>query len=616
MAVETLRKQFNHSVTSTITWSLSAIMAVALLSIFVSYWITEQGETDGQAINQSGSLRMQTYRLGLASHQQDNAAISAGLVRLTEAWQASVFTRLLNGNNDTPLGQAFHTANNHWQQKVRPRIERILTLSGDTRQRAVQSLLPLLDRQVQLTDALVYEFQLKAESRSKRLRLVQVLGLFTIVCVGSLVFYVMRERVERPLRDLTQAADAFRKGDLKHRVALTAQDELGLLADIFNRMGHAMGKTYDELEQRVADRTRDLHQQTRALRFLLDTSGTIMTAYHSPLDYRAIIRDLSQLIEQPALEVCLFTEEGSQPYLHQGASGPAADCSQRDCHDCRTASQCVSGEIPDSRYHFPIVRDNRQFGLLTLDCAEGEPPTPWQTQLINSTADQIALALSLSEQKHLDRKLATLDERNVIARELHDSLAQALSYLKIQVTRLQKAAEKQRYDQQAPIIDELKQGLASAYKQLRELLTTFRLKLDETGLEGALTQTVESLRERSAMAITLDYQIQDIPLSPSEEIHLLQIVREASQNAINHAGGSRLSIELLRLLDEQILLVIADDGVGLPDKPERLNHYGLAIMQERARSLGGKLDITSAPAQGTRVTLKFLPDVVNLPRAG
>lgn len=608
--VESIRRQFTRSVTSTITWSIMAIMAVALLSIFVSYWITEQGELDGQAINLSGSLRMQTYRIGLASHQQDNQALRTHLENLAVTWNSSLFAPLAQRGDDTELSRAFTLANNHWQQQVKPLFEQILSLSGDAKQQATTTLLPLLDRQVVLTDKLVYQFQLRAESRNQRLRLIQVLGLFTIVCVGSLVFYVLRERLDRPLKELTHAADGFRRGDLSQRVNLTVNDELGLLADIFNRMGDAISKTYEQLEQRVASRTRDLQQQTKALQFLLDTSGAIMSAYHTPVNYRQIVRNLGQLIHHQNIEVCLFTEEGNQPYYHQNAFGSPKDCSQRDCNDCRTAS---CGEDTRSETVFPIVRDSKQFGILTLHTQEAV--SDWEHQLIQSTTDQIALALTLTEQKQLDRKVATLDERNVIARELHDSLAQALSYLKIQVTRLQKTTEKGRYDLQEPIITELKEGLASAYKQLRELLTTFRLKLDETGLEGALVQTIDSLQQRSTMKVTLDYQLQDIPLSPSEEIHLLQIVREAGQNAINHSEGSRLHIELCRLLDDQVLMVINDDGKGLPDDPAKLNHYGLAIMQERARNLSGQLDITSQQGVGTTIRLKFTPDVISLRRA-
>src|SRR5690606_16754422 len=131
---------------------------------------------------------------------------------------------------------------------------------------------------------------------------------------------------------------------------------------------------------------------------------------------------------------------------------------------------------------------------------------------------------------------------------------------------------------QQPILDELREGLSSAYRQLRELLTTFRLKMDEDGLKGALVNTVNQLQERTDMQVTLDYQLHDLPLSSIEEIHILQIVREASQNSVNHSKGTCVDIILYQESDKSIHLNVIDDGIGISASPEKRNHYGLVIM--------------------------------------
>src|SRR5690606_27742721 len=115
-------------------------------------------------------------------------------------------------------------------------------------------------------------------------------------------------------------------------------------------------------------------------------------------------------------------------------------------------------------------------------------------------------------------------ERTVIARELHDSLAQALSYLKIQVARLNRALAKDDKETLQDVSTELQEGLSSAYRQLRELLTTFRLKVDGPGLLSTLQTSVKQLSEQSEMHISLDYTLSNLPLTPNEEIHLLQII--------------------------------------------------------------------------------------------
>ena len=119
---------------------------------------------------------------------------------------------------------------------------------------------------------------------------------------------------------------------------------------------------------------------------------------------------------------------------------------------------------------------------------------------------------------------------------------------------------------------------------------------------------MKQLSEQSELQVHLDYRLNDIPLAPHEEIHLLQIIREASQNAVNHSEGQNLHIALTQPTGSDIELTISDDGVGIPENAEKLNHYGLAIMQERSRNLGGDLDMRRREQGGTEVSFRFIPD--------
>ena len=119
---------------------------------------------------------------------------------------------------------------------------------------------------------------------------------------------------------------------------------------------------------------------------------------------------------------------------------------------------------------------------------------------------------------------------------------------------------------------------------------------------------ISQLNERSNLNVKLHYQLSNIPLSPTEEIHLLQIIREASQNAINHSRGSTVDIYLHQQEDQSIQLLVEDDGIGIPPNAERNNHYGLAIISERSRHLKGQVDIKPRPKGGTRVAFSFTPN--------
>jgi two-component system nitrate/nitrite sensor histidine kinase NarX len=181
------------------------------------------------------------------------------------------------------------------------------------------------------------------------------------------------------------------------------------------------------------------------------------------------------------------------------------------------------------------------------------------------------------------------------------------------VTRLQKLHEKEAsMDKIDGVVDELKTGLSSAYRQLRELLTTFRLKIDSDGLQQAFENTIAQLNNRAEGSIrfTLDYQIGDLPLTPNEEIHLMQIAREATQNALHHSQGESAKVTLFSDNNKAINLIIEDDGVGLGEDPEKLNHYGLAIMKERASQLGAHISITSNQPKGTVIKVVYSPSYV------
>lgn len=255
------------------------------------------------------------------------------------------------------------------------------------------------------------------------------------------------------------------------------------------------------------------------------------------------------------------------------------------------------------------IRDQNQvYGLLRVG-VPAEGLESWQTRLLQAIAAQIAIAVTNSRRSEQSRRLALFEERAVIARELHDSLAQSLSYLKIQTARLDAALQKTSAGETARgVVEELREGVNSAYRQLRELLSTFRLRVDGRGLATALDTTVREFRDRNGIRIELDYNLERCSLSANEEIHVLQVVREALSNVVRHARASWAGVVLAYdPVGNRVTVTIDDDGIGIPPSPLRTNHYGLAIMDERARTLGGEAHVFARTGGGTRVQLMFSP---------
>ena len=141
---------------------------------------------------------------------------------------------------------------------------------------------------------------------------------------------------------------------------------------------------------------------------------------------------------------------------------------------------------------------------------------------------------------------------------------------------------------------------------MRELLSTFRLRMEEADLGLALQQTTNEFAERGNIPIVLVINLGEIILSPNEEIHLLQIVREALSNILKHAHAHQAWVSLQAQADGTLRLQLEDDGVGI-HKTAAMHHYGMAIMEERARALQGTLEFLLRDAGGTCVRLDFTP---------
>ncbi len=255
-------------------------------------------------------------------------------------------------------------------------------------------------------------------------------------------------------------------------------------------------------------------------------------------------------------------------------------------------------------------RSHNPHGMLIL-----KTPKSASRSMSGVEMESIRHALSgiLSSSQHLDvsKRLALHEERALIARELHDSLAQSLSYLKIQVSRLQSLLKinPQYSDENMSaingIVEEFRTNLNVSYKQLRELITTFRLALKSRDLAHALEDSVEEFENRSSVAVSLDNRLSRMDLAVDEEIHVLQIVREAVANVVRHSQASRAEVSLSISSDGLIRINIDDDGVGMKNSQARTHRHGLIIMQQRAHELGGKFRVETNHLGGTRITVTF-----------
>ncbi|WP_303904344.1 ATP-binding protein [Thiohalomonas denitrificans] len=612
--------------------ALSTITTLAFLGMLSSVFIAETGKGDASAINQAGSLRMQSYRVATAVLYYQNGAygtypqVQSATDEFVSRLKDNRLVRALPKSSDDPLRATYDSVESKWHSRIEPFVSEAKQLVdryrlgeiGEERIATFQAFyLANLADFFNEVDYLVKLIENAAEAKIERLRIIQVVTLFLTLAVVFITMHLMHTDVLIPLRDLLAAAEKARHGDFSGRVSHTSNDELGRLGNAFNVMSADLSRKYADLEARVREKTIDLEQSNRSLELLYNTSVLLNAGPLTESTYRLLLEDIRKLVGTGPGTICLTKHNDIRALKLASTRTPEQGrrdlCNPPECINCFGAGTTHLIDVPRGRNNLrvisiPIRDQNHYHGVLLIEIPPGKRLADWQTRLIETVAQNIANAITIAERDTESRRLALLEERSVIARELHDSLAQSLSYLKIQVSRIHAALKKPDGKESAQaVVEELREGLNSAYRQLRELLTTFRLKMDGHGLSKALEETVREFAIRSNVTVELHDRLYSAQLTANEEIHTLQLVREAIGNVIKHAEATHAAITLDSNDEGYVTVVVEDDGQGIPPSPQRRQHYGLAIMEERAQILGGNVTISTKSEGGTRVELNFLP---------
>lgn len=646
-----MKQVFEKSLLLRMGLAMATITALAFMGMLSSVIIAETTQGAAAAINQAGSLRMQSYRIASSLARRsdiDNLEATRITRDLMDEFEQRILsprlTSMIPRNETKQARQVYDHIHARWKRTIRPVLfAYINTVANDLSElhgreshyaeqleaahlALKQRYLTIVDAFVADIDHLVHLLEIEAESNIQLLRLIQVSSLFLTVGVVFVTMYLMHTDVLVPLRNLLTCAEAARRGDFSVRTHPLNDDELGNLSHAFNVMAEDLSKMYADLEARVQQKTADLARSNRSLELLYNTTRWLNEAPLADATYTQLLSKIENLIGVGPGTICLAGYNKNHAIklatTRMPNSGEADLCQPANCNACFDDGRTHVVEIaraPRPPLHvisIPITDQEQQYGVLLMEIPTGVELQDWQTRLLEAVADHIGIAINIAQRTTQSRRLALLEERSVIARELHDSLAQSLSYMKIQVSRLEAALPKAEHDAQAQaILQELRDGINSAYRELRELLTTFRLKMDGRGLSSALEETVRELRERSPLTISLTNHLHSTQLTPNEEIHVLQVVREALSNVVRHAQASRAEVKLDYDDNGDVIVTIDDNGVGIPDEAERRHHYGLAIMNERANSLGGSITATRRPSGGTRVQIIFTPIHRTMPQS-
>jgi len=563
--------------------------AIGVTGMAISGWLVQGVQGSAHAINEAGSLRMQSYRLLAA------VPLTAEDKPLLDEMERTAFSPELEiaARRDGQTKQ-LNALQGYWHSQLKPGLQQ--AHSPDTVAGDVASFVARID-------TLVSSFDSSTEMRIERV--VTVHGVMAVFMALLLVFTIvwLRARLLYPWKQLLAVARAVTQRDFTQRAHISGRNEMAMLGQALNDMSGELAESYAVLEKRVQEKTAGLEQKNEILSFLWQANRRLHSQVSLCERLSPVLNGLQNLTLLHDIELRVYDvedEENHQEFTCQSDM----TCDDKGCHLCPRGLPTPASSGTTLKWR--LADNHTQYGILLATLPTGHHLSHDQQQLVDTLVEQLTATLALDRHQEKQQQLIVMEERATIARELHDSIAQSLSCIKMQVSCLQ------MQDDALPptskeLLSQIRNELNTSWVQLRELLTTFRLQLNEPGLRPALESSCQEFSARLGFPVKLDYQLPPRFVPSHQAIHLLQIAREALSNALKHADATAVTVTVAHH-DNQVKLTVLDNGRGVPENAERTNHYGLIIMRDRAQSLRGDCQVRRGESGGTEVVVTFIPE--------
>ncbi|OEZ63549.1 type IV pili methyl-accepting chemotaxis transducer N-terminal domain-containing protein [Duganella sp. HH105] len=618
---------------------LLSFLAVALMVIGGTLLLSWQLEGSAAAINVAGSLRMDSYRLAMLAMQVENGGgrtaastqLNAQLGRID-----NTMALLRRGDPQRPLflpptaaiRTAYADVEQQWRSVLAPPA-RALAAAEAVPATQQQLIRQRTEEFVQRVDQLVQRIERDSENRTFWLRASQ-LSLLALALVGTVsIIYLLFDMIVAPVTRLQAGMDRMREQDFSVRLPVDSNDEFGMLARGFNQMADKLKDSYQHLEQRVNLKTSELEQQNRELALLYDSASFLQQAQSAEAMCEGFLQRISEYFKADAGSVRILdpNRDNLHMLVHWGLSEKLVETER-----CLKVGECLCGEavvnklavIHDLRRKddrnmlqchregfatisiFHIFAQRQHLGFFNLHFRATTVFSAAQTALLETLGQLLGTAIENLRLQGRDRELAISEERNLVAQGLHDSIAQGLNFLNLQVQMLEQSLQNQRLDEVESIVPALRAGVEESYQDVRELLHNFRTRLQEGNLVTSLETVVDKFRRQSGIAVDFEADSDGAPFPREHQLQLLFIVQEALSNVRKHSSASQVWVSLV---DEQdFTLSVRDNGHGFdPAALESLGeaHVGINIMRERAQRIDAQLHLKSAPGAGTEVVLRL-----------
>jgi signal transduction histidine kinase len=425
------------------------------------------------------------------------------------------------------------------------------------------------------------------------------------------------------LRRLTEAAKALAGGHFERSIEVHTGDEMETLADQFNTMARELQASYAHLEQRVADRTRELAAVNAVAAVVsrsLELDEILAAALHQTMAAMDVNAGAALRLTEETLH--LMAHQGfSDAFIEQVRVVPLGASLAAEARETGQPAARRVVDYPDgplkralqregiaSVISIPLTAKDALLGVINLATPRPKPLTSDERSMLASIGRQTGLAVENARLYEQAEEAAAVAERNRLARDLHDAVSQTLFTASLIADVLPTLWERDPEEarRQLGTLRRLTRGAQAEMRTLlMELRPTALLEADLATLLGHLTQAASA-----RAGIEADLDLAEIPPLPSDvKIALYRIAQEALNNVAKHARADRVVVRLESTgePEEGLTMRVRDDGQGFRVGGVQGDHFGLCTMRERAEAMGATMTIESEPGAGTMLTVRWKP---------
>ena len=464
--------------------------------------------------------------------------------------------------------------------------------------------------------------------------IIEIIGVILFVIAAillTLLFVRIQRNFLQPLTKIRHWVTQMSEGHHEARLSLDNTKEFAELTTDINMLGKTLQILSEDMQSQVEQQTHHIQQKTRSLEIIYDVAASINVSRDLEDLLTRFLHTLKDVVHARAAVVRLATDDDQmhlvssigfdEDLMEREQLIPSQSCLcgsafeegrvlfQRDLTKCdKIVGRAFFGKEDIGMVVVPLQYRDRTLGVYNLFVyREDFADTADVKDLLTSIGRHLGMAIDKARSDDEANRLSIMEERTRIAHELHDSLAQTLASLRFQVRVLDETLRQGNEPGIWHELEKIENNLDEAYSELRELITHFRAPVDKRGLVPAVEHLVERFRTQTGIHVFLQKEWHLLQLPASTEVQVLRIIQEALNNIRKHSQANFVRIMLRSNAQGECKILIEDDGIGVksssPD--HKVDHYGLHIMEDRAKQIDAEFKIESEPGEGTRVFLHF-----------